>query len=100
MYIFPLQTDPFNRSHLTQDMLIPDTELKSRIEEFIRSQRSKKRTAADSEMGEPDGAADMADWIDGAREGKDEHFFCGTDDLYDIYRSDAGSPAFAYSNSL
>ncbi|BAS84794.1 probable ubiquitin conjugation factor E4 [Oryza sativa Japonica Group] len=54
-------TDPFNRSHLTQDMLIPDTELKSRIEEFIRSQRSKKRTAADSEMGEPDGAADMAD---------------------------------------
>ncbi|KAG6523946.1 probable ubiquitin conjugation factor E4 isoform X1 [Zingiber officinale] len=32
-------TDPFNRSHLTQDMLIPNTELKQRIEEFIRSQR-------------------------------------------------------------
>ncbi|CAL9770215.1 unnamed protein product [Musa acuminata subsp. burmannicoides] len=32
-------TDPFNRSHLTQDMLIPDTELKQRIDEFIRSRR-------------------------------------------------------------
>ncbi|XP_015879864.3 probable ubiquitin conjugation factor E4 [Ziziphus jujuba] len=36
-------TDPFNRSHLTVDMLIPDTELKARIEEFVRSQESKKR---------------------------------------------------------
>ncbi|XP_010258183.1 PREDICTED: probable ubiquitin conjugation factor E4 [Nelumbo nucifera] len=35
-------TDPFNRSHLTQDMLIPNTELKARIEEFIRSQELKK----------------------------------------------------------
>ncbi|RZR70941.1 hypothetical protein BHM03_00002442 [Ensete ventricosum] len=34
-----MQTDPFNRSHLTQDMLIPDTELKQRIDEFIRSRR-------------------------------------------------------------
>lgn len=33
------QTDPFNRSHLTQDMLIPDAELKQRIDEFIRSRR-------------------------------------------------------------
>ncbi|KAJ6810566.1 putative ubiquitin conjugation factor E4 [Iris pallida] len=34
-------TDPFNRSHLTQDMLIPDVELKAKIEEF-KSQASKK----------------------------------------------------------
>ncbi|KAF3783761.1 putative ubiquitin conjugation factor E4 [Nymphaea thermarum] len=33
-------TDPFNRSHLTQDMLIPNVELKVRIEEFIRSHQS------------------------------------------------------------
>ncbi|KAI0516607.1 hypothetical protein KFK09_009284 [Dendrobium nobile] len=31
-------TDPFNRSHLTQDMLIPNVELKARIEGFIKSQ--------------------------------------------------------------
>lgn len=37
-----LQTDPFNRSHLTPDMLIPDNDLKARIEEFIRSQELKK----------------------------------------------------------
>ncbi|KAK2655850.1 hypothetical protein Ddye_008902 [Dipteronia dyeriana] len=36
-------TDPFNRSHLTADMLIPDTELKARIEEFIMSQELKRR---------------------------------------------------------
>nr|GLL18734.1 probable ubiquitin conjugation factor E4 [Ipomoea trifida] len=37
-------TDPFNRSHLTADMLIPNTELKAKIEEFVRaSQKSKKR---------------------------------------------------------
>ncbi|KAL6324882.1 hypothetical protein AAG906_019790 [Vitis piasezkii] len=35
-------TDPFNRSHLTSDMLIPNIELKARIEEFIRSQELKK----------------------------------------------------------
>ncbi|GKU97323.1 hypothetical protein SLEP1_g10485 [Rubroshorea leprosula] len=35
-------TDPFNRSHLTVDMLIPNHELKARIEEFIRSQRLKR----------------------------------------------------------
>ncbi|XP_015064494.1 probable ubiquitin conjugation factor E4 [Solanum pennellii] len=35
-------TDPFNRSHLTADMLIPDTELKAKIEEFIRSHELKK----------------------------------------------------------
>ncbi|KAE8724840.1 putative ubiquitin conjugation factor E4 [Hibiscus syriacus] len=35
-------TDPFNRSHLTAEMLIPDTELKARIEEFVRSQELKK----------------------------------------------------------
>ncbi|OAY60270.1 probable ubiquitin conjugation factor E4 [Manihot esculenta] len=35
-------TDPFNRSHLTVDMLIPNVELKVRIEEFIRSQELKR----------------------------------------------------------
>ncbi|KAK8586823.1 hypothetical protein V6N13_085843 [Hibiscus sabdariffa] len=35
-------TDPFNRSHLTAEMLIPNTELKARIEEFVRSQELKK----------------------------------------------------------
>ncbi|KAI3840362.1 hypothetical protein MKX03_005858 [Papaver bracteatum] len=29
--------DPFNRSYLTRDMLIPDVQLKSRIDEFIKS---------------------------------------------------------------
>lgn len=43
------QTDPFNRSHLTSEMLIPDTELKVKIEEFIRSQGIKKHTVS-SEM--------------------------------------------------
>ncbi|KAJ4826306.1 E3 ubiquitin-protein ligase pub1 [Turnera subulata] len=36
-------TDPFNRSHLTADMLIPDVELKARIEEFVRAQELKRR---------------------------------------------------------
>ncbi|KAM0865296.1 hypothetical protein ACQ4PT_043365 [Festuca glaucescens] len=54
-------TDPFNRSHLTQDMLLPDMDLKLRIQEFVRSQQSKQQTAAESEMGEPDCAADMVE---------------------------------------
>jgi ubiquitin conjugation factor E4 B len=33
-------TDPFNRSHLTVDMLIPATELKQKIEEWKKSKRS------------------------------------------------------------
>ncbi|KAK1305799.1 putative ubiquitin conjugation factor E4 [Acorus calamus] len=36
-------SDPFNRSHLTQDMLIPDVELKVKIEEFIKSQSLKSQ---------------------------------------------------------
>ncbi|KAM0846224.1 hypothetical protein ACQ4PT_055809 [Festuca glaucescens] len=36
-------TDPFNRSHLTQDMLLPDRDLKLRIQEFVRSQQSRKQ---------------------------------------------------------
>ncbi|XP_042379831.1 probable ubiquitin conjugation factor E4 isoform X2 [Zingiber officinale] len=36
-------TDPFTRSHLTQDMLIPNIELKQRIEDFIISRRKRKR---------------------------------------------------------
>ncbi|CAM0879382.1 unnamed protein product [Alopecurus aequalis] len=39
-------TDPFNRAHLTQDMLLPDTGLKLRIKEFVRSQQSRNRPAA------------------------------------------------------
>ncbi|KAF6135192.1 hypothetical protein GIB67_035263 [Kingdonia uniflora] len=35
-------SDPFNRSFLTQDMLIPDIELKAKIEAFIRSHEVKK----------------------------------------------------------
>ncbi|KAM0885791.1 hypothetical protein ACQ4PT_030100 [Festuca glaucescens] len=54
-------TDPFNRSHLRQDMLLPDMDLKLRIQEFVRSQQSRKQPAADSKMGEPDGAADMVE---------------------------------------
>lgn len=53
-----MQTDPFNRSHLTQDMLIPNTELKLQIEEFVRSQQSRKRPAAEYEA---DGPVDMAE---------------------------------------
>ncbi|EFJ06900.1 ubiquitin-protein ligase, UFD2 [Selaginella moellendorffii] len=33
------QTDPFNRSLLTADMLVPNVELKARIEEFLRNAR-------------------------------------------------------------
>ncbi|KAM7516736.1 hypothetical protein LguiA_006319 [Lonicera macranthoides] len=36
-------SDPFNRSHLTADMLIPDTELKAKVEEFIRSRELRQR---------------------------------------------------------
>ncbi|TMW97042.1 hypothetical protein EJD97_006331 [Solanum chilense] len=34
--------DPFSRSHLTADMLIPNTELKAKIEAFIRSHELRK----------------------------------------------------------
>ncbi|XP_023530220.1 probable ubiquitin conjugation factor E4 [Cucurbita pepo subsp. pepo] len=36
-------TDPFNRSHLTSDMLIPNEELKARIKEFIMSKKLKRQ---------------------------------------------------------
>lgn len=39
MYLTFLQTDPFNRSILTADMLIPHTELKAKIEAFLYSHR-------------------------------------------------------------
>ncbi|KAK1296537.1 putative ubiquitin conjugation factor E4 [Acorus calamus] len=42
-FLDPIQSDPFNRSHLTQDMLIPDVELKAKIEEFIKSQSLKSQ---------------------------------------------------------
>jgi ubiquitin conjugation factor E4 B len=37
-------SDPFNRSHLTADMLIPDTDLKAKVEEFIRSSAVRHRS--------------------------------------------------------
>lgn len=43
-----MQTDPFNRSHLTVDMLIPNDELKARIEEFVGSQKLKKHDQGQS----------------------------------------------------
>ncbi|CAH9092541.1 unnamed protein product [Cuscuta epithymum] len=36
-------SDPFNRSHLTVDMLIPNTELKAKIEEYVQSHKPKQR---------------------------------------------------------
>ena len=41
--LYDMQSDPFNRSHLTADLLIPNTELKARIEGFIKSQERKKQ---------------------------------------------------------
>ncbi|KAL3691495.1 hypothetical protein R1sor_005146 [Riccia sorocarpa] len=41
------QTDPFNRSLLTADMLIPDTELKAKIEAFLSSHSYRARALAD-----------------------------------------------------
>ncbi|XP_058081023.1 probable ubiquitin conjugation factor E4 isoform X3 [Magnolia sinica] len=63
-------SDPFNRSHLTQDMLIPDVELKARIEEFVRAQELKKQSqglALDMQSSEVDfqntkGKITSADW--------------------------------------
>jgi len=34
------QTDPFNRSHLTMDMVITNTELKNQIDEWIKFKRA------------------------------------------------------------
>ncbi|CAN7141040.1 unnamed protein product [Brassica rapa subsp. narinosa] len=39
--------DPFNRAHLTSDMLIPDIDLKARIDEFVRTHQSKKRSSGE-----------------------------------------------------
>ncbi|KAG1366813.1 hypothetical protein COCNU_13G006030 [Cocos nucifera] len=61
-FLDPIQTDPFSRSHLTQDMLIPNTELKLRIEEFIRSQalRMHSQGSSNTRAAEPaDGVTDM-----------------------------------------
>ncbi|XP_049343169.1 probable ubiquitin conjugation factor E4 [Solanum verrucosum] len=41
-HLLSQSTDPFSRSHLTADMLIPNTELKAKIEEFIRSHEPQK----------------------------------------------------------
>lgn len=61
-------TDPFNRSHLTPDMLIPDTELKQKIEEFVRSQQRKQQgeemsmqSSSKSSIQSPDGTRPLID---------------------------------------
>lgn len=36
-------TDPFNRQHLTEDMLVPNIELKQRIEAWRKEQRGKRQ---------------------------------------------------------
>lgn len=45
--LLSLQHDPFNRAHLTSDMLIPDIALKAKIDEFVKSHQSKKRTSGE-----------------------------------------------------
>ncbi|KAK9054028.1 hypothetical protein SSX86_025104 [Deinandra increscens subsp. villosa] len=61
-------TDPFNRSHLTPDMLIPDTELKQKIEEFVKSQQRKQhgedmsmQSRFKSSIQSPDGTGPLID---------------------------------------
>ncbi|XP_023745676.1 probable ubiquitin conjugation factor E4 [Lactuca sativa] len=59
-------TDPFNRSHLTPDMLIPDTELKQKIEEFVRSQQRKQedlsmQSSSKSSIQSPDATRPLID---------------------------------------
>ena len=39
------QTDPYNRSPLTKEMLIPCPELKARIEEYINKKKQEKKQA-------------------------------------------------------
>lgn len=39
--LLPVQTDPFNRSLLTVEMLIPDHELKRRIDDYLASHSKK-----------------------------------------------------------
>ncbi|KAI3784885.1 hypothetical protein L1987_43993 [Smallanthus sonchifolius] len=61
-------TDPFNRSHLTPDMLIPDTKLKQKIEEFVKSQQRKQhgedmsmQSSSKSSIQSPDGTRPLID---------------------------------------
>ncbi|KAJ0535554.1 putative U box domain, Zinc finger, RING/FYVE/PHD-type, ubiquitin conjugation factor E4, core [Helianthus annuus] len=61
-------SDPFNRSHLTPDMLIPDTELKHKIEEFVKSQQRKQhgedvsmQNSSKSSIQSPDGTRPLID---------------------------------------
>ncbi|PWA83692.1 U-box domain-containing protein [Artemisia annua] len=60
-------TDPFNRSHLTTDMLIPDTDLKQKIEEFVKSQQRKQhedlsmQSNSKSSILSPDGTRPLID---------------------------------------
>lgn len=39
------QTDPFNRSPLTMDMIQPNVDLKCKIEEWIKERRAKTKDA-------------------------------------------------------
>ena len=46
------QTDPFTRAPLTMEMLMPDTELKARIDQFINDYYAKKRDAESKDKDE------------------------------------------------
>ncbi|GKB25264.1 probable ubiquitin conjugation factor E4 [Tanacetum coccineum] len=66
--LFSDPTDPFNRSHLTTDMLIPDIELKQKIEEFVMSQQRKQhgdglsmQSNSKSSILSPDGTRPLID---------------------------------------
>ncbi|KAK9114281.1 hypothetical protein Syun_021078 [Stephania yunnanensis] len=55
-------SDPFSRSHLTQEMLVPNTELKQRIEDFVRSQQLRRHggpTFQSSKAAEQTGDCDV-----------------------------------------
>lgn len=45
-------TDPFNRSHLTKEMLIPQPELKQRIDEFFAEKRKERKAKLESTIEE------------------------------------------------
>jgi hypothetical protein len=44
-------TDPFNRQHLTEDMLISDIDLKQRIDAWIKEKRDSKRKEMEKDKG-------------------------------------------------
>ena len=45
-------TDPFNRQHLTEDMLIPEVELKERIDLWRKQKREEKQKKKTLDLGD------------------------------------------------